>query len=428
MLGADWKGASIGGFSMSVEQLRQDLRDIRIFCSRYFPFVVIPLSYMRIVATDKVPTAGVDERGVLAINPEWWFSLSVEARRFVALHESLHTVLLHPFRRKGFDKQLYNLAADGKVNGAIRNAGVSGVEYSYQDEVTLEKIANAIGFKVEDLQRMSTEEIARELEKKAVKTYIGGAGKLDEDLIDGEAEGEVVQEGDPSVSGNKSLGELEREWKLILERSRDFAKQAGNMPAGLERIVEEVLEVKPPWYITLRFGLRNHSKQDSSFAYPSRRGDEYPGYYGYRYTVWCLIDTSGSISEDELKHFLGVLKHEARRADVYAIPWDGEAYEVLKAVKPADVARRIAPRMRGGGGTVIAPALRKVYSLMNLGDAVIVLTDGDIFDVENEETKALFGKVSSKAGFAMVGYTHSPVEVSGFAVSRLELEAGKNEA
>lgn len=422
---ADGQSASIGGFFVSVEQLRQDLRDIRIFCSRYFPFVVIPLSYVRIVATDNVPTAGVDDRGTIAVNTEWWFSLSVEARRFVALHEALHTVLLHCFRRKGFDKQLYNLAADGKVNNAIREAGVSGVEYSYQDEVTLEKIANTIGFKVEDLQRMSTEEIARELEQKAVKIYVGGAGcgKLGKDLLDGEAEGEVVQEGDPSIRGNKSLGELEREWKLILERSRDFAKQAGNMPAGLERIVEEVLEVKPPWYITLRFGLRNHSKQDSSFAYPSRRGDEYPGYYGYRYTVWCLIDTSGSITQEELQHFLGVVKHEARRADVYAIPWDGEAYEVLKASKPADVARKVAPKMRGGGGTVIAPALRKIYSLMNLGDAVIVLTDGDIFDVEQEETKALFRKVSAKAGFAMVGYTHKPVEAPGFTATRLELEA-----
>ena len=410
---------------MDVEQLRQDIRDVRIFCGRYFPFVVMPLSYLRIVSTKTVPTAGVDERGTFAINPEWWAGLSVEAKRFVAIHESLHVVLCHPFRRKGFNRTIYNIAADGKVNDAIRGANVSGVEYRYGDEVTLEMISRETGIGVEALHRMSTEEIARELERfaqRAVGEFAGGGSNLKGDLLDGEAEGETVQEGDKTVGKDKSRGELEREWKRILERARDFAKQAGSMPAGLERLVSEVLEVKPPWHLTLRFGVRNHSKQDSSFAYPSRRGDDYPGYYGYRYSTWCLIDTSGSISEEELRHFLGIVKFEAKRADIYAIPWDGEAYEVLKATRPDEVARKIAPKMRGGGGTVIKPALSKVLNLMRAGDAVIVLTDGEIFDAEEGETQNLFRKISAKAGFAMLGYTHKPVEAPGFTKARIDFK------
>jgi len=88
---------------MDVEQIRSDLRDVRIYCGRYMPFVVIPLSYVRIVASQNVQTAGVDETGTLAVNPEWWNSLDAEAKRYVAIHESLHVVLCHPFRRKGFD-------------------------------------------------------------------------------------------------------------------------------------------------------------------------------------------------------------------------------------------------------------------------------------------------------------------------------------
>jgi len=413
---------------MDVEQIRLDLRDVRIFCGRYFPFVVIPLSYVRVVASKSVQTAGVDETGTLAVNPEWWNSLDVEAKRYVAIHEALHVVLCHPFRRKGFDPLIYNIAADGKINSSIEAAGVSGISYGRGDQVTLERISREAGISLEALQRMSTEEIAMELEervrKAAVKCALGEKG-IGRDLLDGTVEGEVVQEGDRSVTERKSAKELEREWKRILERARDFAKQAGNMPAGLERIVKEVLEVKPPWRLVLRFGVKNHSKQDSSFAYPSRRGDDYPGYYGYRYSVWALIDCSGSISEDLLKRFLGIIKYEARKAEIYAIPWDGEAYEVLKASRPADVARKIAPRMRGGGGTVIAPALRKVFSLMRPGDAVIVLTDGDISDAGNDDTKRLFRKVSAKAGFAMLGYTHTPVDAPGFAVSRITFTEGE---
>jgi predicted metal-dependent peptidase len=375
-----------------------------------------------------VQTAGVDETGTLAVNPEWWSGLNAEAKRYVAIHESMHIVLCHPFRRKGFNPIVYNVAADGKINSSIEEANVSGVSYNRGDQVTLEKISRETGINLEALQRMSAEEIARELEERAanvtVKCALSEEG-IGRDLLDGTVEGAVVQEGDKSVAEKKSARELEKEWKRILERARDFAKQAGNMPAGLERIVAEVLEVKPPWHLVLRFGVKNHSKQDSSFAYPSRRGDDYPGYYGYRYSAWCLIDCSGSISEEELRHFLGIVKFEARKADIYAIPWDGEAYEVLKAARPADVARKVAPRMRGGGGTVVAPALRKVLSLMKPGDAVIVLTDGDISDSGSEETKQLFRKVSAKAGFAMLGYTHTPVDAPGFASTRVTFTEGE---
>ena len=149
---------------MDVGKIRDDLRDIRIFCGRYFPFVVIPLSYLRIVATEHIPTAGVDDRGVLAISPSFWFSLTIEEKRFVAIHESLHVTLCHPFRMKGFNRDAYNIAADGKVNHAITGARVSGIDYR-QSMVTLNGLATVTGLRVEDLEKMSTEEIARLLEK-----------------------------------------------------------------------------------------------------------------------------------------------------------------------------------------------------------------------------------------------------------------------
>jgi len=407
------------------EQIKQDLRDVRIFCGRYFPFVVIPLSYVPIVATRTVPTAGVDERGVLAINPEWWTGLSPEAKRFAAIHECLHLALLHPFRARGFDHAVHNVAADGKVNNAIADACVQGIKYD-EAVVTLSTLATVTGLRVEDLEKMSTEEIARTLERKVqaqtqvlVLAQVQG-GNLEGDLLSGRVEGELIQDGlQASFSEGKGDGERLREaWKRLCEKARAFARQAGTVPAGLERLVEEVLEVKPPWYVTLRFGLGN-GKVDASYARTSRRGDDYPGQYGYNYNVWCLVDTSGSIGEEELRYFLGIVKHESRSARVFVVPWDAQAYEVLKAERPADVARRVARKMKGGGGTVCLPALKKVHELMNNGDAVIVLTDGEIFDIEKEETQKWLKLVSTKAGFAMVGYTTKPVTAPGFLTANI---------
>jgi len=412
-----------------VDEIRKDLRDVRIFCGRYFPFVVIPLSYLWIVASDAVPTAGVDARSVLAINPQWWINnLKTEGKRFTAIHECLHVVLYHPFRMKGFNREAYNIAADGKVNHAIEDARVSGVDFDYGSIVTLNSLATITGLRVEDLQRMSTEEIASILENHYGK--VGGneqeGGCLEGDLLEGEVDGEVVQEGDKSLAAAKNREDLKEAWRRLCEKAKAFAKQAGNMPAALGRIVEEVLEVKPPWQVTLRFGLRNGAKVDSSFAYTNRRSDDLPGPLSYRYTVWCMIDTSGSISKEELKHFLGIAKHEARNASLRVVAWDADAYEVLRAENPSQVARRVASKMKGGGGTVCLPVLKKVIKLMSPGDAVIILTDGDIFDADKSETQERFRRVSAKAAFAMVGYTHRPVTAPGFTTAHINFNLLEN--
>jgi len=331
---------------------------------------------------------------------------------------------------KGFDHDTYNFVADGKVNHGITNARVSGIDYDYGDIVTLNTLATVTGLRVEDLEKMSTEEIVRVLEKyggkddspiEPKKSCSDGEDRgIGDDLIPGTVEGEVIQEGNRSVTEPKNREELREAWKRLCEKANAFAKQAGTLPVGLERIIDEVLEVKPPWQVTVRFGLRNSSKFDASFAYPNRRSDDLPGPLSYRYTIWCLIDTSGSISQEELKYFLGIAKHEAGNASLRVIAWDAEAYEVLKADSPQQVAKRVASKMRGGGGTVCKPVLEKVYRLMNSGDAVIMLTDGDIFDAEKSETQEWFRRVSSKAGFAMIGYTHKPVIAPGFTTTHID--------
>ena len=94
--------------------------------------------------------------------------------------------------------------------------------------------------------------------------------------------------------------------------------------------------------------------------------------------------------------------------------WDAKAYEVLKADRPCEVARKIASKLNGGGGTMCLPVLQKVHKLMNPNDAVIVLTDGDIYDAEQKETQEWFQRVAGKASTALIGYTHTPIHAPHF--------------
>lgn len=311
---------------------------------------------------------------------------------------------------------------DGKVNHAITQANVSGVDFKHDGLVTLNTLATITRLRVEDLEKMSTEEIVKLLENcgppsGSEKGPSGTQDSFGDDLLNGEVDGEIVQEGDKSVTLPKTEEDLKHAWKQLCEKAKAFAKQAGTMPASLERIVDEILEVKPPWQVTVRFGLRNSSTFDSSFAYPNRRNDDLPGPLGYARTVWCLIDTSGSIDHEELSYFLGIAKHESKNASLRVISWDAQAYDVLKAERPSEVARKVASKMKGGGGTVCLPVLQRVHKLMNAGDAVLLLSDGEIFDAQRSETQDWFRKVAAKAGFAMIGYTHKPVEAPGFATA-----------
>ncbi len=415
---------------MDIAKLKSNVLDIRIFCGRYFPFVVIPLSYARIIASEQLPTAGVDEKGRIAINPDWWSSIDIESQRYTMIHECLHVALCHPFRMKGFNREVYNLGADGKVNHAITDANISGIDFTNDGLVTLNTLATVTRLRVDDLEKMSTEEIVRVLENMAnegkgeadtaLQRGSGDKDNLSDDLFRGEIEGATVQEGDRIVSSPMSAEDLKRTWKQLCEKAKAFAKQAGTMPASLERVVNEILEVKPPWQTTVRFGLHSSSMEDSSFAYSNRRNDELPGPVGCNKTVFCLVDTSGSISGEELSCFLGIAKYEARNASLRVISWDAQAYEVLKAERPREVASKIAAKMKGGGGTVCLPVLQRVHKLMNAGDAVLMLSDGDIFDADKSETQDWFKKVAAKAGFAMIGYTHKPVEAPGFSSAPIQ--------
>ena len=406
---------------MDVEGLKEDLRQARIFFSRMFPFMAIPLSYMRIIAVPKLPNAyaGVTPKGVLAISMEDWAELGREHKRWVFFHEVLHLVLQHPFRCERLGKEekpLFNFAGDGKTNHLISYSNLSGYLQPPKDIVTLQRISSIVKVPVETLEQMSVEEIFN-LVRKHVETV-----EVTVDLLEEELDGAVVQEGDPALGAGEKQEEVKRRWAEITRTALSYAKMAGTLPAEFERGISEIFEVKPPWQITLRMGIRTCEKQDSSFAYPSRRGDQYPGPLGYKYSVWCLVDTSGSISEPLLRQFLGIVKHEARNAfEVYCVAWDAEAYDILKAHNPGEVARKIAGKMKGGGGTVILPTLKKACRLVRPGDAVIILTDGDISDKGSEETRQWFRRLAAKAGFAMLGYTDTPVPAPGFTGRHLIL-------
>lgn len=412
-----------------VEIVKSDLRNIKLFCSRHFPFAVIPLSYMRVVATLNVETCGVDEKGVFYINPVFWETTrqNMPKLRFLVLHEMMHIALLHPSRMKEHDHLAFNVAADAKINDGLVASEVPGIEL-FSGGLTMAQVAFMLSSDEETLSKMSTEEIVFLYKKKKaeakmtrdlLKTSENYSSKSGSMPKDGGPGSEVVQEGNLKPEDAESAA---KEWRKVLQIAKTFASSVGSFSPGLERILDEITELKPPWRIALRIGIRSCEKTDTSYAYPNRRSDDFPGQISYKYKVWALVDTSGSISQELLSRFLGMLRHEAKNAQVNVIPWDAKAYETITANRPSDIARRVAKLLKGGGGTEILPALKVAARKAKRGDAIVVLTDGHIADIGSEEVKQHFRLLLRSVGFLFIGYTERPVTVPGAVSVMLEGE------
>lgn len=391
--------------------IKKDVEATRIFSGRIFPFAVIPLGYAKIIVTRKTPTAAVDRKGNLYVNPDFWLGLNATSRRTVLIHEAMHLCLCHPQRAKGYNPRLFNIAADAKINESLPE----GWFEKLPQHVNYNSLLNALDVSRQELEQASTEEIAKMLEKASPSVSVA----LHPDLVDTletDPSDAVVQEGEPPLEDDP-----EKAWRNMCQRAHVLSKMAGSSPASLEREILEVVERRPPWRVVVRNVISSGMPADMSFCAPSRRSDDLPGTLRNQHRGWFLIDTSGSIDERTLASFLGFVKHCARNAALKVVAWDAAAYEPINARTPSDVAHKVAPKMKGGGGTTISPALEKALAKIAPGDGVVILTDGHISDLDQETAQSLFASLAKKAAYAIYAYTERSAAPPGFVPVRVEV-------
>jgi len=126
-----------------------------------------------------------------------------------------------------------------------------------------------------------------------------------------------------------------------------------------------------------------------------------PGTKFRKIPLWILIDTSGSISNEELSHFARVLTDLYRTLLTYnpifnIVFWDVEMYGPYKATSPAEIERIFKKSVTGGGGTLIYKALNYAVSealRTPYRGGIIVLTDSYIGDIESEIVRELLNRL-----------------------------------
>ena len=465
---------------MDISSIRSDYDKLKASMTVVAPFISSLMSRARIVANRSVPTACVTKTGVIVINPDFWEKASWADRAWVLAHEVFH-LAFRDHRRQG-NRNLYgwNICTDAVNNEVLK--GMLRMPYSVMKMcVTMEKLyydTNIFGMmNFDDFLKLSKEELYKLLPKRRggeppkcprcgstrvrciklsingmtgvarmkcddckyewdveVESGDGGEGypipveDVEIDTNVGSDEGDVVQEGDEEIykeGREKDGGESDEKWREKITKAYNVQKTIGTVPLGLERMVESILKPKIDWRSLLKQAMRIGLGKVvvETYRRPSRKHDDFPGMRKYSTpTIWVLVDLSGSVSDREAEQFIGEVYDMAGQAKVEVVCWDSYAYEPIEARNKSDVINKVVKRLRGGGGTVIEGALRKALKDMRLNDMVVILSDGDIYDLESDETKELFSNIAKRSSVSVFVSTHREVNIPGWRFIRLEVD------
>jgi predicted metal-dependent peptidase len=252
---------------------------------------------------------------------------------------------------------------------------------------------------------MSSEEIYDLLYEKAEKIDIG---KLLDQMIDEHLDGEGDPDGDDG-EGNDKNGEGKGRPKLTAEERQQIKDEikeamlaaaatvdgAGNLPAGVKRLIQELTEPQMNWRELLRMQLESTIKSDYTWMRASRKGWHMdavmPGMkVDPMIDIAVALDASGSISEKMLKDFLGEIQGIMDSFPAYRIhvfTFDTEAYN--PAQYDSDNLDDICDyEVKGGGGT----DFDAIYNYLKAEEIepkrLVVFTDGYPFGSWGDENYA----------------------------------------
>lgn len=329
--------------------VREKLITARIGLLLRAPFFGNLATRLELVNADSwLGTAATDGRKFY-YNTEFVNKLKPKEVEFLFGHEVLHNVYDHMGRNGSRDPRLFNCAADFCVNSDL-------IEQRIGDKIT-PCLYDA------KYKGWSAEEVYDDLYENAEKIDIS---KLLEQMLDEHLDGEGDGEGDGDNEGNgKGRPKLSKEERdAIKDEIREALLQAaqatgaGNLPAGVKRLIKDLTKPVVNWRELLEQQIQSTVKDDFSWARPNRRSWHMdaimPGMKpGTQIDVCVAIDTSGSITEKDLKDFLSEVKGIMEAYDEYkirVITWDTSVHnpQTFTSENMDDISTYVPG---GGGGT-----------------------------------------------------------------------------
>lgn len=344
----------------------QRVRDARSALLLTHPFFGVLSLKLELLEDASAGTLAVNSKA-LRFAPDFVESLSNAELKGVVAHEVMHLALLHHARQGSRETAMWNDAGDYAINQNLIADG-----FALPKGVLLDKRFD--GMSAESIyQRLQDEKAQQQPQGKPDPN--GKAGKGAGDSATGSFE-------PAGAADSAEAGDAAREWQENANEAMRVASSAGKLPAGIKRVVSEVLLGKADWKALLRRFMTDQIKTRSSWSVPNKR---FPDIYlpgkvkdGMGALV-VAVDTSGSITQQVLDRFgaeVSAIAQDVEPAQVHVIYCDAQ----VNHVDTFELGEPVKLSAHGGGGTRFSPVFARVASEGWQPAALVYLTDLDCHD------------------------------------------------
>jgi predicted metal-dependent peptidase len=347
---------------------------------------------LKLVNADEwCPTAATDGRHFY-YNSRFIDMLKPKEVEFLFGHEVLHCVYDHFGRKGDRDHQLFNIANDYCVNADLKKHRVG------------EFITSVPCLYDAKYEGMSSEEIYDILYENAEKIDIGSLiDKMLDEHLDGDGsdgDGDEDEDGKKKGRGRPRLSDADRqaikdEIKEAVLAAAAASDGAGNLPAGVKRLIQDMTAPKMNWRELLRMQLESTIKSDFTWMRASRRGWHMdavmPGMKNDEMIdIAIAIDASGSIDERMLRDFLaevqGIMDQFAAYK-IHIITFDTRVYNP-ETYNSDNLDNICDYEVKGGGGTDFDCIFEYLKEEQIEPKRLVVFTDGYPFGSWGDENYA----------------------------------------
>jgi predicted metal-dependent peptidase len=354
----------------------EDLASVRATCAIAMPMLAY-LLFKFDVSYGECQTARatmINNQYKIEIGEKFWNSLNHSERAFLLFHEVMHIFLLHFGRMKdcNYNPILWNIATDYFINYTLKGYSVDvNTKRQMQDQRIVKYLSMPrIGLYESKFIGMSADEIYDELLKDA----------------DSYSEDDLFDEIGDSWSTEEQESQLRRDITSAVVVGGSMGSGIGDTEAGILRTLADIVKPKINWKDFLktevdrnsfqRYTYNKYNKLSGTILFPKRVGEFVRVVFG--------VDTSGSMSEEELRIALGgiyEILNQYEEWELILITCDVKAHTLghYKS-ENGDTFENINKTFIGGGGTDMTAIVDEANRLfLDEGiDVCVIYTDGDI--------------------------------------------------
>ena len=324
----------------------------------------------------RIPTACVGKNGInyqLRINEEFWTSLDDAKKMGLLKHELLHIAFNHLTMHFNFsDKRLANISMDLEINQYI-DANMlpeGGITLESYPELNLNARAGCRYYY----------DALRKAQKDKDEKGTSGSPAMDK-LLDALGNGEDPTNHDWEIFDDLSEAErklVDKQTQRVLNQAKEqTVKRQGTVPGEINGviIIEEIVPPKFDWrgFIRRFTGVSTRVFTKKIRRKENRRFSDNPGLkIKMKQHMLLAIDTSGSVSDDELKEFMNEIHHIYKTGvDITIVQCDTE----IQSIEPYRGKHEL--KVSGRGGTYFDPVLSYFNENLKKFTSLVYFTDGE---------------------------------------------------